>query len=109
MLSEFATWIRKLLQSRVVLTHPEAPEDTRVLNLFRNRAELKKALGDAQDESHRLKDRVKLQEAATVRVREQLELLESRLSAPLTGLHALLHYQLRDLWSAAHSQVAALV
>lgn len=109
MLSELTNWISKLLQSRVVLTHPEAPEDTRVLNLFRNRAELKKALGDSQDESHRLKDRVKLQEAATVRVREQLELLESRLAAPLTGLHALLHYQLRDLWSAAHAQIAALV
>jgi hypothetical protein len=109
LLSEFTNWIRKLLQSRVVLTHPEAPEDTRVLNLFRNRAELKKALGDAQDEAHRLKDRAKLQEAATVRVREQLELLESRLASPLTGLHALLHYQLRDLWSAAHAQIAALV
>ena len=32
------------------------------------------------------KDRVKLQEAATARVREQLEALETRLAAPLSGL-----------------------
>ena len=40
--------------SRVVLAHPDAPEDTRVVNLFKNRAGLKKELGDAQDEIHRL-------------------------------------------------------
>lgn len=109
MLSQYANWLGKFLQSRVVLEHPEAPEDTRVLNLFKNRAELKKALGDAQDEIHRLKDRVKLQEAATARVREQLEALEARLAAPPTGLDALLHYQLRDLWATAHAQLAAMV
>jgi hypothetical protein len=109
LLTQFTNWIRNLLQSRVVLEHPEAPEDTRVLHLFRNRAELKKALGDSQDEAHRLKDRVKLQEAATARVREQLEQLETRLALPMTGLHALLHYQLRDLWSVGHAQIAVRV
>jgi hypothetical protein len=107
--SQFSNWFGKVLQTRVVLEHPEAPEDTRVLNLFRNRAELKKALGDTQDELHRLKDRVKLGEAATARVREQLEHLESRLATPMTGLHALLHYQLRDLWATGHAQIAALI
>jgi hypothetical protein len=89
--------------------HPEAPEDARLLHLFRNRAELKKSLGDAQDEQHRLKDRVKLQEAATARVREQLEQLEARLAVPMTGLHALLHYQLRDLWTTGHARIAAVL
>lgn len=109
MLSQFTNWLKKGLQTRVILEHPEAPEDTRVLNLFRNRAELKKALGDSQDELHRLKDRVKLQEGATARVREQLEKLESRLAVPMHGLHALLHYQLRDLWASSHAQIATLV
>ena len=59
MISQSLSWLGKFLQSRVVLTHPEAPEDTRVINLFRNRAELKKELGDAQEEIHRLRDRVK--------------------------------------------------
>jgi len=102
-------WFAKLARSRIVLEHPDDPEDERVLHLFRNRAEMKKALSDAQDEVHRLKDRIKLQEAATARVREQLEHLEARLGAPLSGLHSLVHYQLRDLWATGHGQVAQLL
>jgi hypothetical protein len=109
LITQYFNWIQKLFASRVVFTHPDAPEDTRVVNLFRNRAGLKKELGDAQDEIHRLRDRVKLQEAATARVREQFEALEGRLAAPVTGLNAILHYQLRDLWATAHSQIASLV
>jgi len=102
-------WFAKLARSRIVLEHPDDPEDERVLHLFKNRAEMKKALGDAQDELHRLKDRIKLQEAATARVREQLEHLEGRLANPLSGLHSLVHYQLRDLWASGHAQVAKLL
>jgi hypothetical protein len=109
LLIQTANWLGKVLRSKVVLEHPEDPEDTRVLNLFHNRAELKKQLGDARDEVHRLKDRMKLQEAATARVREQLEQLEGRLAAPLAGLHCLAHYQLRDLWATGHAQIAALI
>ena len=49
---------------------PERPpdEDHRVLELFRNRAELKKAYGGLQDETFRLKDLIKQQEGATQRV-----------------------------------------
>jgi hypothetical protein len=107
--SAIANWFGKILRSRVRIEHPDSPEDSRVLNLFANRAALKKTLGDAQDEVHRLKDRIKLQEAATARVREQHEQLEQRLSAPLSGLHCLAHYQLRDLWSTGHAQIAALL
>jgi predicted nucleic acid-binding Zn-ribbon protein len=102
-------WFAKLARSRIVLEHPDDPEDERVLHLFKNRAEMKKALSDAQDESHRLKDRIKLQESATSRVREQLEQLEARLAAPLSGLHSLTHYQLRDLWATGHAQVGKLL
>jgi hypothetical protein len=109
LLSQIANRFRKVLRSRVVLEHPEDPEDTRVLNLFKNRAELKKELGEAQDDVHRLKDRVKLQEAATARVREQLEQLETRLAVPLSGLHTLVYYQLRELWASGHAQIAALL
>jgi hypothetical protein len=102
-------WLKKSPKVRVVLEHPEAPDDERLLHLFRNRAEIKKALGNSQDELHRLKDRIKLQEGATARVREQLEQLEARLATPMSGLHALLHYQLRDLWTTGHQQVASVV
>ncbi|MET0312607.1 MAG: hypothetical protein ABW051_11200 [Burkholderiaceae bacterium] len=109
LLTDSASWFGKLLRTRVKLQHPEAPEDTRLIQLFRNRAELKKVLADAQDEAHRLKDRVKLQEAATSRVREQLERLEAFLGQPVTGLHCLVHYQLRELWQVGHSQISKLV
>ncbi len=48
----------------------EAPpaEEDRVLTLFRNRAELKKAYGGLEDEIYRLKERIKQQEGATQRV-----------------------------------------
>lgn len=109
MLSRYANFVQNLLRSRVVLARPEEPEDTRVLRLFRNRAELKKAFGDAQNEIHRLKDRVKLQEAATSRVQEQLAALETRLASPMPGVQALIHYQLRDLWATCHSLIGSLV
>ncbi|MEP7314045.1 MAG: hypothetical protein ABI859_15795, partial [Pseudomonadota bacterium] len=84
-------------------------EDGRVLHLFRNRAELKKAYGDLQDEIHRLKDRVKQQEGATSRVQEMLEALEARLSAPPSGLTTLVFYQLRDLWSAGRELIGQMI
>ncbi len=52
-----------------------ADEDRRVLALFRNRAELKKAYGELQEEIYRLKDRIKQQEGATQRVQEMLSAL----------------------------------
>ena len=70
-------------------------EDHRVLALFRNRAELKKAYGGLQDETFRLKDLVKQQEAATQRVQEMLNTLEGRLGAAESAYPALVFYQLR--------------
>ncbi|MGC4028085.1 MAG: hypothetical protein QM696_04330 [Steroidobacteraceae bacterium] len=108
MLTSYAA-VRNLLRSRLVLSPPEEPEDGRVLQLFHNRAQLKKAYGEAQDEIHRLRDRIKLQEAATSRVRELLESLEARLAVPASGLQALVHYQLRGLWSLAEARIGTLV
>jgi hypothetical protein len=73
-------------------------DDQRVLLLFKNRAELKKAYGELQEEVYRLKDRVKQQEGATARVQEMLGALEGRLGAIETAYPALVFYQLRALW-----------
>ena len=74
-------------------------DDDRVLHLFKNRAELKKAHSELQDEVQRLKDRIKQQEGATARVQEMLQGLEARLATPETGYPALVFYQLRELWN----------
>lgn len=73
-------------------------EDGRVLALFRKRAELKKAYGELQEEIFRLKDRIKQQEGATLRVQEMLGALEARLAEPASAFPALVFYQLRRLW-----------
>ncbi len=88
---------------------PEPDEDHRVLELFRNRAELKKAYGDLQEETFRLKDLIKQQEGATQRVQEMLSTLEGRLGAPETAYSALVFYQLRRLWQGGRELITTLV
>jgi hypothetical protein len=80
-------------------------EDDRVLELFRNRAELKKAYGGLQDETFRLKDQIKQQEGATQRVQEMLNTLEGRLSSTETAYAALVFYQLRRLWQSGRELI----
>jgi hypothetical protein len=76
-------------------------EDERLLALFRNRVELKKELTALDDDRHRLLDRLKLQEGATMRVEEQLAALEQYLGRPEEGYKSLAYYQLKALWRAA--------
>jgi hypothetical protein len=83
---------------------PAAPaEDERVLVLFKNRAELKKAYAELQEEVYRLQDRVKQQEGATARVQEMLGALEGRLGLAETAYPALVFYQLRALWQSGRA------
>jgi hypothetical protein len=90
---------------------PEASpdEDHRVLALFRNRAELKKAYGELQDETFRLKDLVKQQEGATQRLQDMLSTLEGRLGAAETAYAAVVFYQLRHLWQSGRELITAFV
>jgi hypothetical protein len=84
-------------------------EDERVLVLFRNRAELKKAYGELQEEIYRLKDRIKQQEGATARVQEMLSALEMRLGFPESAYPALAFYQLRRLWQSGREIIEQFV
>jgi len=86
-----------------------AEEDHRVLTLFRNRAELKKAYGELQEEVYRLKDRIKQQEGATQRVQEMLGALEARLGLSETAFPALVFYQLRRLWQTGRELLERFV
>ena len=85
----------------------KSPEEERLMQLFQNRAGLKKAYADLKDEVHLLHDRLKQQEGATIRVQEQLDALGELLGDPQTGLGALVFYQLRALWKSCHQQLAA--
>jgi hypothetical protein len=85
--------------------HRVSVEDERLLALFRNRAELKKELQALAEERHRLVDRLKLQEGATMRVEEQLAALEQYLGRPEEGAKCLAYFQLRAVWRAAAGRV----
>jgi hypothetical protein len=102
--------IRQLGFLKVNIRREETPdEDGRVLALFRNRAELKKAYGELQEEIYRLKDRIKQQEGATQRVQEMLGALEARLGVTETAFPALVFYQLRRLWQAGRELIQRFV
>ena len=81
----------------------------RVIELFRNRAELKKSYGALQEETFRLKDLVKQQEAATQRAQELLTELEARLATNETAYSTLAFYQLRRLWQSGRELLVQFV
>jgi hypothetical protein len=96
-------YLRRFIQ-RLAGRRPSA-EDERLVALFRNRAELKKELSTLDDDRHRLLDRLKLQEGATMRVEEQMAALEAYLGRPEEGRKNLLYFQLKALWRAASQRL----
>jgi hypothetical protein len=87
----------------------DAPEDGRVDELFRARAELRKQHDELAQETQRLRDRLKQQEAATQRVQDMFQALEQRLESADTGLSTLVFYHLRALWSDGREIISLLV
>lgn len=73
-------------------------EEERLLQLYWNRAELKKELTRLQAEREQLLEQMQKQEGATAKAREQLEQLEQHLGDPEIAVHALVYFQLRNLW-----------
>ncbi len=102
------TQLASLITVRARPAAAAEPEE-RVLALFRNRAELKKAYSELQDEVYRLQDRIKQQEGATARVQEMLGSLEARLGLAETAYPALVFYQLRALWQCARELIEQFV
>jgi hypothetical protein len=87
----------------------EAPEDGRVVELFRSRAELRKQHEELGKELQRLRDRLKQQEGATARMQELVESLEKRLESADTGMSTMVFYHLRALWSDGREILSLLV
>jgi hypothetical protein len=85
---------------------PRPDEDERLMQLFKNRAGLKKAHATLQDQLYDLKDRLKQEEANTAKGREHIDALEALLGAPESGFSALVYFQLRGLWRACNLQLA---
>jgi hypothetical protein len=83
------------------------PEETRdndkLVDLFRNRAELKKEFAALRNEKYQLQDRIKQHEGATARVQQKMDHLESLLLDREWVHNVVAFYQLRRL--AAHCNV----
>lgn len=82
-------------------TAPEAVENNdKLVNLFRNRAELKKEFAALRNEKYQLLDRIKQHEGATARVQQKMDHLENLLLDREWVHNVVAFYQLRRL--AAH-------
>jgi septal ring factor EnvC (AmiA/AmiB activator) len=81
-------------------------ENEKLVELFRNRAELKKEFAALGKEKHRLQQLVKEREGATARVTQRLEHLENLLVNPEWAHTVLVFYQLRSLNRRCQSKLA---
>jgi len=76
----------------------EKPQDSeKLMDLYWNRAELKKAFADSRKEHFRLQDNIKRAEGATARVQQKLDHLEDLLIDPQWTHNVGVFYQLRGL------------
>jgi hypothetical protein len=81
-------------------------ESEKLLNLYWNRAELKKEFAELRSEKFQLQERVKEHEGATARVQQKLEQLENLLLDPAWVYNIVTHFQLQGLNLKCQAQVA---
>ncbi len=79
--------------------------DERLLHLFRNRAQLKKAHQELQNQYHFLEEKLKNAEASTRRAEERLDAIERLMAKPEAGYNGMVYFQLRALWRACNDQL----
>ena len=81
-------------------------DNEKLVELFKNRAELKKEFAALRDEKLRLQQYVKEQQGATARILQRLEHLESLLVDPEWVHTVVVFYQLRSLHRRCESKLA---
>ena len=82
-------------------------EQQRLVDLFHNRAELKKEFISLRQEREDLGQRLEEQERVGQRAHDDLKALEELLAAPKTAFNAIVFYHLRGLWRACNGQLAS--
>jgi hypothetical protein len=83
----------------------DAHETDKLVDLFRNRSELKKEFAALRNEKYQLQDRVKHHQGATARVQQQLQHLENLLLDPEWVHNVVAFYQLRSLAEHCRKQL----
>ena len=92
------------------LPRPKSPpaDDERLLDLFWNRAELKKEFAQLRAERAALRDRIKQQEGQILRAQQRVEELEGVLADPTQAATAGVFFQLRSLWGYGRRKLMRL-
>ncbi len=80
-------------------------ETDKLVDLFRNRVELKKEFAALRKEKYSLQDRIKQQQGATARAQQQLEHIENLLLDPEWVHNVVVFYQLRGLSAHCEGQL----
>lgn len=75
----------------------KSQDSDKLLNLYWNRAELKKEFARMRKEQYKWQDRIKQQEGATARLQQKLDHLEQLLIDPAWARNVVVFYQLRGL------------
>lgn len=94
----FRTAVARTMLTGILARPDSAGSNEQLLRLYWNRASVKRELRALRRERHELLDRLKEQEGAIVRAREQLDGLEKLLTNPLAAANAMVYFQLRHLW-----------
>lgn len=84
----------------------ELQENDKLVDLFRNRAELKKEFAALRNEKYQLEDRVKQHQGATARVQQKMDHLESLLLDRQWVHNVVAFYQLRRLSAHCNAKLA---
>jgi hypothetical protein len=84
---------------------PPQEHEQQLMQLYWNRAELKKELANQQNQRAALSEKLRVQEAAVRRAAEQQEQLHAYLGNPEFGANALVYFQLRALWKQCAEMV----
>lgn len=80
-------------------------ESEKLLQLYWNRAELKKEFAGLRDEEYRLRDLIKQKDGAVARVQQKLDHLERLLYDPDWIYSVIIYYQLRNLNRQCQSKI----
>ncbi len=81
-------------------------DSDKLMDLYWNRAELKKSFADARKEHFRLQDKIKQQEGVAARLQQKLDHLEDLLIDPQWTHNVVVFYQLRGLAQRCERKLA---
>jgi hypothetical protein len=87
-------------------TEDKEQDSDKLLNLYWNRAELKKEFAGMRKEQFKLQDRIKQHEGATARLQQKLDHLEDLLVDPVWVHNVVVFYQLRSLGARCERKLA---